>query len=193
MNIVSSNCCSGYFYRILMNKAENPFIWSFHKYKDFKELYTKYDTIKFDNANFTITENKTIKCEVDNTFTQNYNHYFYDDKCNTPLVKNNCIFYKDILDYCKNKYYTRLARMKEPPIFLIQWLRQDGFTKEALNEFLTLEHKYKIVIFTDEMPSSLSNDKIVKIINHPDVGTFEKSNPMSFLTIYKNEILEFMR
>lgn len=191
MNIISNNCCSGYFYRMLNKKAENPFIWSFHKYKDFKELYTKYDKINFKNVKFILTENKTIKCEIDNTFTQNYNHYFYNENCLEPIIQNNCVYYKDILDYCKIKYFTRLERMKEKPIFLIQWLRQDGFTKEALNEFLSLKHNYKIVIFTDEINNLVSNDKMVKIINHSNVGTFEKSNPIEFLNLYYKEIVNF--
>jgi len=191
MNIISSNCCSGYFYRLLNQKAENPFIWSFHTYKDFKELYTKYNIIKFDNVKFNLTENKTVKCEIDNTFIQNYNHYFYDENCNEPVIKNNCVFYKDILEYCKTKYFIRLARMKELPVFIIQWLNQNGFTKDTLNEFLALNHNYKTVIITGEADNYVMNN-IVKIINHKNANIFEKSNLIEFLTLYKDEIMKFI-
>ena len=127
MNLIGNNCLASRIYKINNIQFNNPFIWCSIKFSDFIEIIKNFNNINFNNIEVKFNECKrtnnlspVIRC--DNLFDVHYIHYIEDEKCITPIHKPSKgqvdLFYYDILSYAKNKWFERLNRMSEKPIFI---------------------------------------------------------------------------
>lgn len=127
MNLIGNNCLASRIYKINNIKFNNPFIWCSIYFGDFIEIIKHFNTIdftnidiKFDNCARTNNMSPVIRC--DNLFDVHYIHYIEDIQCDTPKHKPSKgqvdLFYKDILTYASEKWFSRLNRMNETPMFL---------------------------------------------------------------------------
>lgn len=119
MNIISHNCVSGRIYQMEGLRYENPFIWCVIPPEDFYYLYKNYDKINYKNIVLE-KENNDYKLIIDGKIRLYYVHYKYAEDCEIPTKKTEIdIFYNKIEEYIIEKYFTRLERMKDKPIFIV--------------------------------------------------------------------------
>lgn len=123
MNIICNNCVGGRLYEIRKEQFSSPFIWERIEHSDFIYLIKNFEKINFTNAEFSLEYYKSkdyqnVLCKVDNKISIHFTHYVYDKETNTPTKRNLDILHKDITEYCKTKYFNRLNRMKDNPIFV---------------------------------------------------------------------------
>lgn len=119
MNIISHNCVSGRIYQMKGLKYETPFVWCIIPPEDFFYLYNNYDNINYKNIKIN-KENNDYRIVVDDKINVYYVHYKYDKNCTVVTKKTKIdIFYNKIEDYIIEKYFIRLERMKDKPIFIV--------------------------------------------------------------------------
>ena len=123
MNIICNNCVGGRLYEVRKEQFSNPFIWERIEHSDFIYLIKNFEIIDFTNVKFSLEYYKSkdyqnVLCKVDNKISIHFTHYVYDNEIDTLTKRNLDILYKDIIKYCKEKYFTRLSRMNSNPIFV---------------------------------------------------------------------------
>lgn len=119
-NIISHNCVSGRIYQMKGLRYENPFVWCVIPPEDFFYLYKNYNNINYKNIELKKEDNNDYKLIVDGKIRVFYVHYKYDETSIVPTKKTDIdIFYNKIEDYIIEKYFTRLERMKDKPIFIV--------------------------------------------------------------------------
>ena len=146
-NIISHNCVNGRLYQMLDVEYNNPFVWCVIPPNDFLFLYINYNNIDYTKIKIEKFGND-YKCIVDGKITIYYVHYKYDEKCTVPTKKTEIdVFYNKIEDYIEEKYFKRLKRMIEPPIFIVTDREFPGniyykfnFTKEDLLKYVNKEN-----------------------------------------------------
>ena len=117
--IISHNCIGARIYQKLNKEYENPFMWSVIPPSDFYYLYQNFANINFENIR--VEENYgDYMVVIDDKVRVYYVHYKYSKNATKPIVKDDIdIFYNKIGEYIKEKYFTRLSRMKGRPIFIV--------------------------------------------------------------------------
>lgn len=175
MNIIANNCLGARLYEVNKVQFPNSFMWCRLYIKDFIKLINDFDNINFNNALFDIEfrlNHNCVKCIIDNKITVHYGHYVYDKNIDIPTkaVNNTDIIYSDILNYAKHKYFSRLNRSTESPIFLYSFNNKEPHTKEyenELSELLTIKKPLFIIIHdTVNIPSYIpDNITIIKCSN----------------------------
>lgn len=154
MNIICNNCVGARIYERKKEEYLNPFMWCLIPSTDFITLINEYDLINFENVVF--NENTAI---IDNKINVVYVHYKKGD-CDTPTKIDNHVYFKNIEQYVREKYFSRLKRMikkNEPPIFIISDKKQECsecpeyLNKYDFNDFSLLDKiqtKYKCLLIT---------------------------------------------
>ena len=169
MNLVGNSCVSAFIMRDCFKKEfNNPFCWAKIDFDSMYNLISKWDSINFENVEF-------IKCDnyytaiIDKLVKVQYIHYLEDnDRKEITFEKTNVIG-PNILDYVKAKYFSRLAKMKEPPTFLLAagYWQEYYVNDNQIKKLLELNSKYPIII---SMPNSKMNvmksTNNIKIHNH---------------------------
>ena len=156
MNIIANNCIGARLYQITKKQFPNPFMWmTFSSIDDYVKLIENYDNIDLNNPTFeleTYKENKhkSVLVTLDNDIKLHYIHYIQDDTKDNPVKESNTnILYKDILTYSKEKWFKRVNRINEEPIFLYSFNNLDinnTFYLKLVNKILNINTKYKIII-----------------------------------------------
>lgn len=182
MNIIANNCVGAdLYFNVLKSEFKCPFIWSLTFPNEFIFLCKNYDTIHFENAELVqMTEeddkgtkkhkiqNHIFGIRIDNKITTWYTHILYDGACKEPIIRGDDRFYYRNFELVLTKYYERLQRMTETPIFTVLAYQEQCWTKEKLDE---LESKYPIYILTD-IPNCKSSvnkhiEYVERLCHHP--------------------------
>lgn len=118
-NIISHNCVNGRLYQMLNMKYGNPFVWCIVPPNDFYYLYCHYNSIDYKKIKIEKVGND-YKCTIDDKISIYYVHYKYDERCTVPTRKTEIdVYYNKIEDYIKEKYFKRLERMADKPVFIV--------------------------------------------------------------------------
>lgn len=166
INIICNNCIGSRLYQINNIKFNNPFVWTLITIDDFVKLVTNYTTIDFNNIIISLEPNNHLKANsvlitIDNLVNIHCVHYIYDENYDTPGIKEGSqdkdVFFINIKDYAKDKYYNRLTRMNKSNFELIysfnyQYLKLTN--DEYINNFNKLvkltKDGYKILIIMND-------------------------------------------
>lgn len=180
MNVIANDCIGGYYYTFKKEQNDNPFIYHAMTLSNFIKLIENYDKINFNNVSFKILkvskifpQNKnTVQVNIDDKIIFEFIHHMFKKGVKKPtavkqqnafsneVVRN--LFYENIIDYLKEKYFLRLNRMKEEPIFVFH--DNSGWTDININNILNVNTDRKIFIFTTnkEIKSNKENIKFIK-------------------------------
>ena len=167
MNLISNNCFGGMYLRREKLQFKNPFIWTAINCKDFLNVIHNFDTINWMNYEIIKDKNWNFFINIDNKCKLNCVHYRFSKTDDKPRKSYVDVFYSKIWEYINEKYLTRLERMKEPPIFLIDWTDCLGFTEDELKKFINeYKGKYHCLIITN-YSVHCNNTKIHIICGNP--------------------------
>ena len=169
MNLVGNSCVSAFIMSdCFKQEFNNPFCWSKIDFNSMYNLISKWDSIHFDKVDF-IKSNNFYNAIIDDVVKVQYIHYIEDNKRNEISFEKSNVIGPNILDYVKTKYFSRLAKMKEPPTFLLAagYWQEYYVNDNQIEKLLDLNSKYTIII---SMPNSKMNamksTNNIKIHNH---------------------------
>ena len=120
-NIIANNCVGARIYQIKGEAYNTPFVWCLVSPEDFLYLYENFNIINFKNIRIE-KDGEWYFIRVDDKIKIYYPHYRYDENCNIPAkrgIGELNIYYCNIEDYIVEKYKSRLSRMTEEPLFII--------------------------------------------------------------------------
>ena len=147
MNIICNNCVGARLYEVTKQQFPNSFMWMLIMHKDYINFINEYDNLDLQNPKFELEifnndKRKSVLITLNN-IKLHYIHYIQDESKEIPVKeKSTNILYKDILSYAKNKWFSRLNRSKEEPIFLFSF---NYFSKNDKNQYYSiLEELLKI-------------------------------------------------
>ena len=88
MNVISNNCCGGWFYRLHHHQFNNPFIWMVASYETIYNTMMHFYDINWANINLTESNlrRNTFIITVDNIIELHYVHYIYSPDYNELTV-----------------------------------------------------------------------------------------------------------
>lgn len=158
MNIICNNCVGARLYEVTKRQFPNPFMWMIMTPGDFISLANSFDEIDLKNVKFELERYK--KNQFDSVLTTlpgdiklHFIHYIQDDVKIVPTKeKNTNILYKDILGYASEKWYKRLERMNEDPVFVFSfnYMSPDHPAyNETLNQLKQIAAKWLIILMHD--------------------------------------------
>lgn len=168
MNIICNNCIGSYLYQINNKQFTNPFCWCSVWLNDFISLTNNYNIIDFSKPVFELEkygnyDYKTVLCRL-NDIKIHYIHYINDlgftDK---PNIIGPNVRYSNILEYAKEKWFLRLNRCTETPIFVYSFnytTPDNPKYTEFLNKLLQVKNELTIIVH-----DTIKVDKIPKNIN----------------------------
>lgn len=166
MNIISHNCVGGRIYQMKGLKYGNPFVWCVIPPEDFLYLYNNYNNINYRNIKIE-KENNIYKVIVDEKVNVYYVHYKYDENADFLTVQNEIdILYNKIEDYIIEKYFKRIERMEDKPIFIVTdrifyTLQGYSFKSEDLLKYV---NKDDCIVVTCD--TNISGNNVVYVINN---------------------------
>lgn len=177
MNIIANNCIGARLYEVTKQQFPNSFMWMTYSPDDYISLIENYDSIDFDNPTFELeyykeNQYKSVLVILDNDIKLHYIHYIQDDSKEIPVkeLKTN-ILYKDILNYAKTKWFNRLYRSNEMPIFLysFNYLEKDNeYYVKLLNKILSVNTKYHIIVLIHKGIEYNNTNENIKVIECDD-------------------------
>lgn len=149
MNIICNNCVGARIYEVNGVQFNNPFMWAITEHKHFINLIKNFENIDFSNVCFNLEyykykDKQNVFCNIDNTIPTHFTHYIYDNNFSNPTKFGLDIMCESILKYSSDKYFGRLSRMCNEPIFVYSF---NGFRfsdeeyEKRFNDILEIEHK----------------------------------------------------
>lgn len=203
MLVIGNNCISARLYEQLNLEFNNPFIWMVLPYDSVCYLMSNWNSINFDK--FTIEaskfKNNTFVLIIDGKVELHFVHYVFDKNANVPLKEQKYtkdgawwgnVRYKNIVFYIKERYITRLNRMKqcnEEPVFLLrdEVYAANNYSSKTMKDVANNTSNYKRIIITRDK-SITRNDAVCKTIHIDTLDTLEHT-----VQTYINEITSFYK
>lgn len=176
MNIICNNCVGARLYEVTKQQFPNPFMWMAIDYDDYIKLIENYDTIDLSNPKFELetykgNDYKSVLIILNDDIKLHYIHYIQDDTKETPVKElNTNILYKDILSYAKNKWFNRLNRSKEEPIFMYSFnylLPENNTYFLILNKLLDIKNKKLLILVHEGITIKKEIPKNIKLVYCP--------------------------
>ncbi len=176
MNIICNNCVGARLYEVTKQQFPNPFMWMSIFDDDFIKLINEYENIDFNNPKIELEyykENKyqSILITLYNDIKLHYIHYIQDESKEIPVKEDNTnILYKDILTYAKYKWFNRLNRSSEEPVFLysFNYMPIEYHTYSiVLNKLLEIKNKKLIILVHEGINIEKEIPNNIKIIYCP--------------------------
>lgn len=175
MNLIANNCVGARLYEVTEQQFPNPFMWMTIPIDNYIDLMENYDSIDLNNPKFELevykqNPYKTVLVTLNNRIKLHFIHYIQDDTKETPVKElNTNIVYKDILPYFKTKWFRRVKRNTEKPVFLYSFNYSKKYTYgETLNQLLNVKTKYKLIILVHKGIKYTNTNKNIKIIECDD-------------------------
>lgn len=114
-------------------------------------------TIDFSKTHFEIVGDYSniASCTIDEKINVLYQHYIQDEKYFIPTKIDIDVYYNNILEYTKEKYYARLGRMnwQDEIYFVLHQIHdKEGFniTSDECREFINKRTPYRKILATDD-------------------------------------------
>lgn len=169
MNIIGNSCVSAFISKYCLHQEyNNPFCWCKISFPSMFNLIAHYDTINFHNVSFTKHNNYYI-ATIDNQVEVHYIHYIEDNSIDSTIFEKSNVKSPNILEYVQDKYFLRLKKMTETPVFLLAagyW--QEYYTDDTqIQKLIDLQSPYTIIVCMPNGPNNrLCSNGNVKIHNH---------------------------
>lgn len=202
MLVIGNNCISARLYEQLKLEFNNPFIWMVLPYDSVCYLMSNWDSINFNKFEIKASKfkNNTFVLIIDGKIELHFVHYVLDKNANMPLKEQKYtkdgawwgnVRFKDIESYIKEKYITRLNRMKqcnEEPVFLLrdEVYAANNNSSKTMKDVANNTSKYKRIIITRDK-SITRNDSVCKTIHIDKLDTLEHT-----VQTYITEITGFL-
>ena len=150
-------------------------MWSAIKSEDFVRLINHWDDIDLKKAEFFLEQwkpekpYKNVGVALPYGITVHFEHYLQDDTVESPTKKpgsDNEMYCNDAIQYAKEKWFSRLSRMKTPPVFLIV----DNYYIMNFSDVKDIENFTHPVYFFTHTPSNAREQlrgKRVIVLNNP--------------------------
>ena len=202
MNIISNNCLAGLIYHEIKQIYPNQFIFVGIDLDDFIYLIENYNNINFSNVNFDLEYRlsktyKSVVAIVDNKIKIHFSHY-QEDKTKDKITKYDDsynVYYKNIIDYAKNKWFERLKRNNNKPTFLYSFNSLDPNSNEyyeILNRLFSIkkESELTIIIHDDVVLNNVpDNIKVIRCKkNVMELKDFKLGTEISRILFNKNKV-----
>lgn len=169
MNLIGNSCVSAFISKLCLKETyNNPFCWCKMEFESIYNLIKNYETINFKNVEFIKTEN-FYTAIIDNQIKVQYIHYIEDDTLSELTFEKTNVKGPNILEYVKEKYFTRLTKMKDEPIFILAagYWQEYYLDDTQIQQIIDLNSKYNIIISMPNSPKNkLKSNNKVKILNH---------------------------
>lgn len=190
MNIISNNCCGGYFYNFINEKQKNPFRFTHIFPEKLYNLIQNYDKINFSNYELYKELYKDgvtwfFYLNIDDKLIIRFSHYKYDKNYAEPTKVGENILYCKIWEFIIEQYERRLKLMTEEPYFIIDFGAFDD-NEECMNDFLKLDFKRPTVLIVYNEKYLNYNKENLKIIY-----STKKMVPVEVINKFGNEIKDF--
>lgn len=179
MNLISEDCHGAFTYEEMGEQFANPFMWSYITKNDMYYLIKHYDEINFQNYEIakSFVRNRPkdkmdiFRIHIDDKIDIHYSHYHFSKNDNKIRIQKPEVYWNKIWEYVVEKYEKRLKRMKDKPIFFVNFARQE-YNEENRRRLLTEDFKYKIIIITE-------NEDELKYITEKKMIIVDKTEPLS--------------
>lgn len=170
--IICNNCVGARLYEIKGIQFNNPFMWSLIWYDDFKKIILDLKDINYQKFSFN-NDDGISKIIIDDTIEVKYIHYKQDERYDKPtkLETNSLdIHYKDIKEYCCEKYIKRLQRMTFDSefVFILVDDKKLSMTDDDINDFLNIPIPYQRICVT---PRTYIKSKTTPILYTNETNT----------------------
>ena len=172
MNIICNNCVGARLYEVTKQQFPNPFMWMSIDYNDFIKLVENYNTLDLAHPKFVLekykeNDYKSILVILNNDIQLHYIHYILDKSKKSPVKeKSTNILYKDILSYAKTKWFNRLNRSKEEPLFIysFNYMPPDyHIYNMILEKLLNIKNKNLLILVHEGVKIEKEIPKNIKI------------------------------
>lgn len=169
MNLIGNSCVSAFITKLCFKREySNPFCWSKIGFESMYNLIKYYDTLNFKNVSFERTLDY-YTAHIDDKVDVKYIHYIEDNKLPNIVFERSNVKGPNIIEYVSEKYYSRLAKMVEPPTFLLAagYWQEYYVNDEQIQQLIELNSPYTILISMPKSPhNKISTTRNVKIHNH---------------------------
>lgn len=203
MLVIGNNCISSRLYEQLKLEFNNPFIWMVLTYDSVYYLMSNWNSMNFDKFVIEASKfkNNTFVLIIDGKVELHFVHYVFDKNANTPFKEQKYtkdgawygnVRFKNIVSYIKEKYISRLNRMKacsEEPVFLLrdEVYAVNNYSSKTMKDLANHTSKYKRLIITRDR-SITRNDEVCKTIYIDKLDTLEHT-----VQTYITEITSFLK
>lgn len=199
MNIICNNCVGARLYETTGVQFNNPFMWSRTEHKHFINLVKNFEGIDLSNVEFSLEyynhkDKQNVHCDIDGKIQTHFTHYIQDNNASEPTKSGPDIMYENILKYSNEKYFSRLSRMNESPIFVYSFngfkFSDEEYTKR-FNDILEIKDKpihilaYKSKGERDNIPNHIKVIYLDDAILNGTTGSVAKNSYKQILKHYE--------
>lgn len=185
MNIISNNCCGGYFYNFINERQLNPFRFCWFDAENCLNILKNYETINFNNIELTKDSKWQFYLKIDNQINLRMWHHVFDPDYKEPTKVGENLRYCKIWETIVKQYTIRLKLMIEKPMFIIDCGGFNGWNNNKIEKFLKEEFNYPIVLIVHDKKFKAIIHKNIKIIYTPELA------PKKIIDILGNDIKNY--
>ena len=127
MNIIGNNCIASHIYYDCGMRFNGPFSWCGIDLKEFVCLADSWGELDLADVSFSLETRlyqtrESVVCSVgDGKVKVHFSHYLQDDSFVVPGKCDRyryCMLGKDVIGYARERWFSRLGRTDEEPVFL---------------------------------------------------------------------------
>ena len=183
MNIICNDCLGSHAYHKLGERLPNSFQWVGIDLLDFVYIGRNWGKMDLENVTFELETRlyqtrETVLCKVDGGRAKvHFSHYIQDDSFKEPGRSERykyCWLYKDILEFCREKWFRRMDRSSEPVTFVYSFNLWDMRHPKTRKEYpVALEMLFSIreplvILMHESVPVEMEVPDNVRIVKIPD-------------------------
>lgn len=176
MNMICNNCVGARMYEVSGIRFPNPFMWMSVSPDDYVKLVEDYGDLDlskpvFGIENYCGRDVKSVVVTLENGVNLHYIHYILDENREVPEKENNTdIFYKDIIGYAEKKWFSRLMRSSESPVFVFSfnYIKPDSELYSDVFRKLAGCSKSVTAIIHESVDSSYVPENEMAVVRVPD-------------------------
>ena len=196
-NFVANSCIGGWYYNLLGELYNNPFVWTSIDWEYFINLFTGFDKLNYRNIKLDHDENWLFYLTIDGCVRIRHRHHIFDPSATVVTKIDHDIHYCKIWEVIVSNYIKRINRMlsnKFRNIFILEYNDIYKPSYNLLNRFLQYQSPYKLIIFLPQnifpdYPQYFSDN--ILIIHDDRVNDGKTANKV-FSYAHRNIILPFI-
>ena len=196
-NFVANSCIGAWYYELIQQKYNNPFVWTAIEWEYFFNLYSNIDELDYGNIKIEHDDTWLFQLIIDDCVRVNYNHHIFDPTAITMTKQDHDLHYCKIWEVIVDNYVKRIKRMlvnKYTNIFMLEYNDKYKPNDSLLLKFVNFQSPYKLIVFLPyhihpEFPIHYT-DKIL-IIRDERINDGKTANKV-FSYAHRDMILSFI-
>lgn len=164
MNIISNNCCGGYFYDSINQRQLNPFRYCWFDTESCFNVIKNYANINFKHYDLTKDANWMFYINIDKQINVRMWHHLFDKDYKTPTKVGENVRYCKIWEYIVEQYERRVKLMTEDPVFIIDAGAFNGWNENKIKKFLELDFTRKTIFIVHQKQFENKNKENLKVL-----------------------------